>query len=124
MVDESKILIVPDKGSRTFYCSEIPEDDFRDQNLKSWVTISDKTINPTIIFQPDLKRTKDESEMIHALFNLLCHHKPGYEPKDNPLFSLSSDSTDFTTFLFKAIIDTVNQEMRELRRRKVLKLFR
>ena len=115
LVDESKILIVPDKGSRTFYCSEIPEDDFRDQDEKFWVTISDKTKHPKLEFQPDLKRINDESEMIHALFNLL-RHKPGYEPKDNPLFSLSSDSTDFTTFFFKAIIDTVNQEMRELRR--------
>ena len=115
LVDESKILIVPDKGSRTFYCSEIPEDDFRDKNLKSWVTISDKMDHAKNQFQPDIKRTKDESKMIHALFNLL-RHKPGYEARDNPLFSLSSDSTDFTTFLFKAIIDTVNQEMRELRR--------
>ena len=115
LVDESKILIVPDKGSRTFYCSEIPESDFKDQNGKFWVTISDKIDHAKNQFQPDIKRTKDESKMIHALFNLL-RHKPGYEARDNPLFSLSSDSTDFTTFLFKAIIDTVNQEMRELRR--------
>ena len=115
LVDESKILIVPDKGSRTFICSEIPESDFKDQNGKFWVTISNKINHAKNQFQPDIKRTKDESNMVHALFNLL-RHKPGYEPKENPLFSLSSDSTDFTTFLFKAIIDTVNQEMRELRR--------
>ena len=114
-VDDSKILIVPDKGDRIFLSSEIPGSDFKEKNGKDWVTISDGEYVAQNQIQPDIQQTKEESKLVHALFNLI-RHKPDYDTKNNPLFSLSSDSTDFTTFLFKAIIDTVNQEMRELRR--------
>jgi|GEM_PF-3564744 len=114
-VDDSKILIVPDKGSRTFRSSEIPGSDFRDHNDNFWVTISDRRNDAENQFQHDIQRIEDESKLIHALFNLI-RHNPKFSIENNPLFSLSSDSREFTTFLFKAIIDTVNQEMRELRR--------
>lgn len=114
-VDDSKILIVPDKGSRIFHSSEIPGSDFRDSKDNYWVTISDRRNDAQNQFQRDVQQIEDESNLIHALFNLI-HHNPKFSIENNPLFSLSSDSTDFTTFLFKAIIDTVNQEMRELRR--------
>jgi 5-methylcytosine-specific restriction endonuclease McrBC regulatory subunit McrC len=111
-VDNSKILIVPDKGSRTFVSSNIPASDFKNKN-GYWVTISNRTLTSS---QPQpTEQSEHESKLVHALFNLI-HQKPNYDPANDPFFSISSDSTDFTTFLFKAIIETVNQEMRELRR--------
>jgi len=114
-VDDSKILIVPDKGSRKFHTTEIPKGVFLDGGGKSWVTITDGKNATQYSTESTNSDIEKESKLIHALFNLI-RHNPKYDKKDDPLFKLSTDSTDFTTFLFKAIIDTVNVEMRELRR--------
>ena len=114
-VDDSKILIVPDKGSRKFHATEIPERGFLDEGERPWVTITPG--KNTIEYSAESTNfdIEEDSKLVHALFNLI-RHKPEYDTKDNPLFNLSTDSTEFTTFLFKAIIDIVNEEMRELRR--------
>ena len=92
-VDDSKILIVPDKGSRIFRSPEIPGSNFRDHNDNNWVNISDKRNNAKNQFQRDNLLIEDESKLVHALFNILIRRNKKISGENNPLFSLSSNST-------------------------------
>lgn len=125
ILDSSKVLVVPGKGSRTFLTEEskIPSEKVihptEKDGMKKWISIGEIDAQKSLNSGEVTKIKEDQALHTHALFNLLTEKplpKKNKESLRRSIFSLSSSTSEFRIFLFKAVIDVVTKEMRELRR--------
>ena len=116
IIDETKIIIIPDKGKRKFTCT------LDDTPKRSVITSDNKKVWVEFRVKPetneDVDYTKKEADAdgrrLQALHALLL--EDGGENDDDAVLSLTSSSFEFNVFLFKSMLDTVRNEMQELRR--------
>lgn len=115
VVDDSRILVVPAKGEREFYSieDELPKPikNFGEDNIKTWITFKEKQL----LEGEEPPEQNIDSDLINGLFNLLRNVKKD-DLDEASFFSIHSNSSEFTTLLFRIIIDIVADDMRELRR--------
>ena len=121
ILDSSKVLVVPGQGSREFLTveSQIPSEKALTPKKKKWISIGESDAQKSLSPE-DVTKIKDE-QALHtlALFNLLAEKPLPKKTEESPrssIFSLSSSTSEFRIFLFKAVIAVVTNEMRELRR--------
>jgi 5-methylcytosine-specific restriction endonuclease McrBC regulatory subunit McrC len=125
ILDSSKVLVVPGKGDRTFLTEEskIPSEKVivptKKDGMKKWISIGEIDAQKSLNSDKVTKIKDDQALHTLALFNLLTEKplpKKNKESLRKSIFSLSSSTSEFRIFLFKAVIDVVTKEMRELRR--------
>ena len=116
IIDETKIIIMPDKGKRKFICTldDVPKRSvITSDNKKVWV---DFRVEADTSLDVDYSEedTDADGRRLQALYALLL--EDGGENHEDEVLSLTSSSFEFNVFLFKSMLDTVRNEMRELRR--------
>jgi len=125
ILDSSKVLVVPGKESRTFLTmeSKIPSEKVivptKKDGMKTWISIGELDAPESHSSEKVTEIKDDQARHTLALFNLLTEKpltKNNKESLRKSIFSLSSSTSEFRIFLFKAVIDVVTNEMRELRR--------
>jgi 5-methylcytosine-specific restriction endonuclease McrBC regulatory subunit McrC len=122
ILDSSKVLVVPGKESRTFLTmeSKIPSEKVihptEKGGMKKWISIGEIDAQKSLSAEKFTESQEAQARHTHALFNLLIENLGDKEAIPDSIFSLSSSTSEFRIFLFKAVIDVVTKEMRELRR--------
>ena len=122
ILDRSKVLVVPGKDSRTFLTEEskIPSEKVmsktKKDGMKKWISIGELDAPESLSSERVAEIKEAQALHTHALFNLLTEKLGDKKAIPDSVFSLSSSTSEFRIFLFKAVIDVVTKEMRELRR--------
>ena len=118
-LDESRILVVPEKSrdegrSRQFFSSvDIKPSTFKDDKGRTWAEAI-KTVAKPRPFPEDVEAIKQrDRDRVHALFNMLYAGEK-YSQRSLSL-GVVQHSKEFQVLLFKAVIDMVSKNMRELR---------
>ena len=117
-VDDGKIIVLPDKGSRTIQSNkEIKFQTFESEKENTWIRVS------TMKDVPETKKTKLEEYFIKNNFEkdmkrleALFYTIWGRKTRSRHLLELGTGSSKFRYFLFIGIIEEINEQMRELRR--------
>ena len=116
IIDETKIIIMPDKGKRKFICTldDVPKRSvITSDNKKVWVDFRVEVDTNQEVNYSD-EDAEADGQRLQALYALLL--EDGGENHEDEVLSLTSSSFEFNVFLFKSMLDTVRNEMRELRR--------
>lgn len=117
-VDDGKIIVLPDKGSRIIQSNEeIKFQKFESEKENTWIRVSPiKDVSKT-------KKTKLEEYFIENNFEkdmkrleALFYTIWGEKTRSRHLLELGTGSSKFRYFLFIGIIEEINEQMRELRR--------
>ena len=116
-VDDGKIIVLPDKGSRTIQSNvEIKFQKFESEKENTWIRVSttDGSETEKNKLAEYFEKNKFEKDMkrLEALFYTIWNRKT----KSRHLLELGTGSSKFRYFLFIGIIEEINEQMRELRR--------